>query len=40
MFAAVAMILGVIGFSFATGTLSSLIANYDSSNAKLKETMD
>eukprot|EP00347_Sterkiella_histriomuscorum_P023005 403336321 len=31
------MIIGVISFSFASGSLSSLISNYDSSQAKLKE---
>jgi len=31
------MIVGVIAFSFATGSLSSIISNYDSSQAKLKE---
>ena len=31
------MIIGVISFSFATGALSSIISNYDSSEAKLKE---
>jgi hypothetical protein len=40
MFASFAMILGVIGFSFATGTLSSIIANYDSTNAKHEEKME
>ena len=31
------MLIGVISFSFATGSLSSIISNYDSSQAKLKE---
>lgn len=31
------MIIGVISFSFATGSLSNIISNYDSSQAKLKE---
>lgn len=31
------MLIGVISFSFATGALSSIISNYDSSQAKLKE---
>ena len=31
------MITGVISFSFATGALASIISNYDSSEAKLKE---
>ena len=30
-------IIGVIAFSFATGALSSIISNYDSTEAKLKE---
>jgi len=30
------MLIGVISFSFATGSLSSIISNYDSSQAKLK----
>ncbi len=33
----VLMIIGVISFSFATGSLSSIIANYDSFEAVLKE---
>ena len=32
----VLMVIGVISFSFATGTLSSILSNLDSSNAKLK----
>lgn len=40
MFASLAMILGVVTFTFATGTLSSIIANYDSTNAKLEEKTD
>jgi hypothetical protein len=31
------MILGVIAFSFATGSLSSILQNYDQANAKLQE---
>ena len=34
------MLVGVISFSFATGTLSSLIQSYDSKNGLLKEQMD
>jgi hypothetical protein len=30
------MIIGVISFSFATGSLSSIISNYDSEEASLK----
>lgn len=33
------MIIGVISFSFATGALSSIISNIDSTEAKLKEKM-
>ena len=33
------MITGVIGFSFVTGSLASLIQNEDSNQAKLKESM-
>jgi hypothetical protein len=33
------MIIGVISFSFAAGSLSSIISNYDASQAKLKEKM-
>jgi len=33
------MIVGVIGFSFATGSLTSIIQNYESQNAKLSEQM-
>jgi len=32
----VLMIIGVISFSFATGALSSIISNYDSTEASLK----
>lgn len=34
------MIIGVVSFSFATGALSSIIQNYDSSEAKLKEKIE
>ena len=33
------MITGVIGFSFVTGSLASLIQNEDSNQAKLKESL-
>ena len=36
MICLVLMVIGVISFSFATGTLSSILSNLDSSNAKLK----
>jgi len=31
------MLVGVISFSFATGSLSSIMSNYDQANAKLQE---
>jgi hypothetical protein len=37
IYTVILMITGVISFSFATGALSSIIQNYDSSEAKLKE---
>ena len=33
------MLIGVIAFSYATGALSNIIANSDSTEAKLKEKM-
>ncbi len=33
------MILGVFAFSFATGTLASIIAQYDSKQGKLQEKL-
>ena len=33
------MVIGVVSFSFATGALSSIISNIDSSNAKLKQKL-
>lgn len=33
------MLLGVTGFSFATGSLSSLMSNIDTASAKLKSYM-
>ena len=33
------MVIGVISFSFSTGTLSSILANMDSSKAKLKQKL-
>jgi hypothetical protein len=35
--AMIIMILGVISFSFATGSLSSILQNYDQAHAKLQE---
>jgi hypothetical protein len=31
------MLLGVVSFSFATGTIASIITSYDSQEAVLKE---
>ena len=36
----VLMLIEVISFSFATGTLSSILSNLDSSNAKLKAKLE
>ncbi len=33
------MIFGVVAFSFATGTLSSILASFDASHAELKEKL-
>ena len=33
------MVIGVISFSFSTGTLSSILSNLDSSKAKLKQKL-
>jgi uncharacterized membrane protein len=33
------MLIGVIAFSYATGALGNILANIDSSEAKLKEKM-
>ena len=33
------MLIGVVAFSFATGSISSIITNQDSAEAKLKEKM-
>ena len=40
LFSIVVMIAGVIGFSIATGSLSSIMSNLDSANAKLKEKLN
>ena len=37
--AIILMIVGVIAFSFTTGSLTSLLSSYDSSQAKLKEKL-
>jgi NADH:ubiquinone oxidoreductase subunit 2 (subunit N) len=37
LFCCIAMIVGVVAFSFANGSLTSIIQNYDSSNAQLQE---
>ncbi len=36
-FSVVIMIIGVISFSFASGSLASILQNYDSQNAKFQE---
>jgi hypothetical protein len=40
LFAAVMMIFGVMLFSYANGSLSSIIQNYDSTNAKYQEKLN
>ena len=35
----VLMIIGIVSFSFASGSLSSIMSNYDTSQAKLKEKL-
>jgi len=37
IFCSVMMVIGVVGFSFANGSLTSMISNYDSQNAELQE---
>lgn len=37
IFCSVMMVIGVVGFSFANGSLASIISNYDSQNAELSE---
>jgi hyperpolarization activated cyclic nucleotide-gated potassium channel 2 len=37
VFAIFLMLLGVVSFSFATGTIASIITSYDSQEAVLKE---
>ena len=39
MFCIGLMLLGVIGFTFATGVLSSIIANYDNEDARYKQEL-
>ena len=34
------MLIGVISFSFATGTLSSILSNIDTQKAKLKSKLE
>ena len=34
------MIIGVISFSFANGSLASILANYDEQNAELQEKVN
>lgn len=40
MFGTVIMCIGVVGFSFATGSLSSLISSLDTESAKFKEKLE
>lgn len=40
LFCIVIMLMGVVGFSLATSTLTQLLAEYNSSNKKLNEKMD
>ncbi len=37
IFSILLMLLGVVSFSFATGTIASIITSYDSKEAVLKE---
>lgn len=39
MFFSVVMIVGVVSFSFANGSLASIIQNYDNSNAQYQERL-
>ena len=39
MICIIVMLIGVISFSFATGTLSSILSNIDSQKAKLKQKL-
>jgi hypothetical protein len=40
IFCILIMVIGVISFSFASGSLASVIQNYDNENAKLKEQLN
>ena len=40
LFCSLIMIFGVVGFSFATGSLTSILSNLDSTNAKTKVQLD
>lgn len=40
VFCIVIMIMGVIGFTLATSTLTQLLSEYDTSNRKLNEKME
>ena len=40
LFCIVIMLMGVIGFSLATSTLTQLLSEYDTSNKKLNEKME
>lgn len=40
LFCSLIMIIGVIAFSFVTGSLTSILSNLDNSNAKVKYQME
>ena len=40
VFCALMMVIGVISFSFANGSLASILANYDEQNAELQEKIN
>lgn len=39
LFCSLNMVIGVVAFSFASGSLSSIIANYDASEAQINEKL-
>ena len=40
VFCSIMMVIGVISFSYANGTLASILANYDEQNAELQEKIN
>ena len=40
IFGSVMMVIGVVAFSFANGTLTSIVSNYDTQNAELQEKVN